>query len=785
MKIGLQLQWPPIIKIPHQITAEASRKGSTTLSNLNKTESVYNTNPDEVLLTKGVPGYYGILSDPEVSSDFTQMLNLVMSGYQWKPGDSSIEGLRNADFVSTAISRLPGSPLTALRNQIFGNAFITGLSVIEPEWALKEFPDFGQVLTFSNLNVKPTQSFIDASPTGIIVDTNGKILGFKQSSSMGAKQVKREDVMYYAYRGNDNNRWGRSGFSEIFDAAVRKREIYQIYVVFMGTNASGIRIAEVSEEEADNPALMAEAQAVMNDLAPLQSLAVDPRWKLDIKIPPGAAGSHFQGMLDSQDLQIRKGILGDSAFSGQADSSGSYSSREVSQNNVQQMLRSIGIAYCEDIGEQIAPLLLNANGFTGPVPTLVPEAIKKGDGDPKEVIENLSKAGLLGRIEDTPLLELAKTIFLPLGISIDGLKEKDTKKQPASVVPSTPEDSEKPDGKIATPKPTATPEPNDAEEDPKEVAARQQAKFLEGTTAFGNAPAGRTRADIRRRDKEFKKLSQAGIEDIVETWKVVSGQVLVKLEKALFTPDGKAWKVKNTTQMKEAVEKSITFKSSDMRKSINGVMNKGWAMGAGHAEETIKVQAAGVAVSVQPRTISNTMAKAMLNNRTMVSINAKYAGITQDMYLLLENAVVGGQAPPAVVGPMRDLLEKNGYPPSRATTIVNTSLNWTYNESRMNVYRPLHDPTGAIPGSIVGYIFAIVDDTDTTDVCLGYANQAFRVDDPNLPQPPLHYNCRSQLIAVFAHEVPWTPRSEGAFVSLADSKKLSTMVKPGWGGIAA
>jgi uncharacterized protein with gpF-like domain len=70
-------------------------------------------------------------------------------------------------------------------------------------------------------------------------------------------------------------------------------------------------------------------------------------------------------------------------------------------------------------------------------------------------------------------------------------------------------------------------------------------------------------------------------------------------------------------------------------------------------------------------------------------------------------------------------------------------------------------------------------DDYTTDECEFLNGQFFRVDDPNIPLPPLHHNCRSVLIPVFTGEEPWSP---GGWTTLEQSKEWSGLTAPGFGG---
>lgn len=758
-----------------RLTAADNMRQSTAsqLANLNTSDAAYNPNNDPVVIARGIGAYYEMLRDPEIASDFTQVLNLMMPGYQWKPGDSSLEAARNADFMTEALKVLPGSSLSVIRNRILGNAFISGFSVFQPELTTVELPGYGMCIVYKNLNVKPSNSFVEASPTGIIVDQQGHILGFKQGTDFGGKEIKADAAFFFSYRGNENNWWGRSGFYECYDPWIRKREIYKVYATFMNSNASGIRTIEVSEEEADDPALMADAQAVANDLAPLQSLAVDPRWKMNINIPPGTAGMHFLRMVMEQDLQIRKGMLGDSAFSGQAGSAGSHASREVSQGNVRGSLYSDGLAFCEDIAEQIAPFLLELNGFSGPAPILVPEPVHEATGDSDELekrIATLDKLGLIPRMPETTLLELAKQALKPLGIAIDRLEERKVT-PPVNTQPRQPEPQQAPEEAV---------QPGGSQQGEPGITAEEYEAALQ--LSFANAPAGRTLTDIRRRGKQADAAFESSLSDLEETWNGVLPQLMNALESALFVPGNLTWKVKNIEELDKALHDTIRYKSSEVRKSLDATKSRAWDLGEAQAKEMIPVKAVGLTLS--PTKVSNANAKNLLRIRTRHEVNARYQQIEDEMYWLLENGFTGEESPVALIPRMRELLEVNGFAGRYAATIVNNAFFGSFNESRMNLFREIEDPTGQIPGSIIGYVFAAVDDHDTTPLCRGYNGRAFKSDDPSLPQPQLHHNCRSQLIPVFTGEKPWTPESSGEFLSLEESKKMSADIPDGWGKVA-
>ena len=86
---------------------------------------------------------------------------------------------------------------------------------------------------------------------------------------------------------------------------------------------------------------------------------------------------------------------------------------------------------------------------------------------------------------------------------------------------------------------------------------------------------------------------------------------------------------------------------------------------------------------------------------------------------------------------------------------MNTAMATAHNMGKMAVYKPLEDPFGADPGSITGYQYVSNKGSFIEPLCVGIENQFFRCNDPNLPNPPLHFGCSGTLAPVFAHETPW------------------------------
>lgn len=107
---------------------------------------------------------------------------------------------------------------------------------------------------------------------------------------------------------------------------------------------------------------------------------------------------------------------------------------------------------------------------------------------------------------------------------------------------------------------------------------------------------------------------------------------------------------------------------------------------------------------------------------------------------------------------------------SRLEGIIRTNINKAYNEARKQEFESL--PTGAI----VAYQYSAIMDNRTSDVCASLDGTFFSPSELSYYSPPLHINCRSLVVPVFADdEFAWsevkapppTEQIDGGFLKLA------------------
>jgi len=106
--------------------------------------------------------------------------------------------------------------------------------------------------------------------------------------------------------------------------------------------------------------------------------------------------------------------------------------------------------------------------------------------------------------------------------------------------------------------------------------------------------------------------------------------------------------------------------------------------------------------------------------------------------------------------------------PGRIETVVRTNYMDAYNAGRQAVFTD-----SDIKDEIPAYQYSAIMDGRTSDVCDGLDGNIYKSNNPIWSQiwPPLHFNCRSIVVPIFADEF------DGV-----ESKPPTIMPEPGFGG---
>lgn len=159
--------------------------------------------------------------------------------------------------------------------------------------------------------------------------------------------------------------------------------------------------------------------------------------------------------------------------------------------------------------------------------------------------------------------------------------------------------------------------------------------------------------------------------------------------------------------------------------------------------------------------------------------------LVKDAQAIIYNAIQTGELPEETIQKLHQVFEPYvGDPfsivddvqlePFRLETILRTNATDAFNQGRLTEARSF------APGLILAMEFSAILDDRTTEICRELDGRLFRMDDPDLDRfkPPLHFNCRSMLVAVPAGiEI-----DKDDFVTGGIKGAVLDLMSPGFGG---
>lgn len=705
-----------------------------------------------------------MLLDPEVYSAVCIRVTAMLPDLRFGAGDSSEEAKRQAEFVTQALSKLPGGALETL-SKILTKACVEGFNISEKHWTKGNLPGFKNAEYFENLRMIPAESFLH--PEAFKLSDSGLITAVEEYATAEQNLVDIDDIFYFAHGGDSSH---PRGFS-ILDAAhspwAFKREALQLYTVLLGVNASGMRIGKMDKEEFRIKELRDEVIAVLRGMASQPTLVIPDNMELDIQ-QPNAVGNHFiDAIREIANKEIRKAIYFDETLSAEGRFTGGYASKQVSEDIVGRVMLKEGKAFTHAIKNYLVIPLLERNSFdmTVPSPVPIPIPAKNTDTDPKQVIETLSlgySSGVLTiRMADTVQEEIAKRILegidVQLGDVIPTAVEAVQTKDPLDAISS----------------------PSDALSDALNEASKKNALPIKA--ALGKEPKGRTTKDRQREDSEFQLDLIKAVEEVQTACAQVTIKQLDALSVALFA--GNSWKVTNLSELRKEISIALLTGARQLGTAIDSAISRGWKLGNIHANRILEARgkikaAAGYAT---PQFLTEQSVEELIRNRRILNLDKIYGRMNEDVFIRLENLINGKTTPQTAMAQINELLQSNGFmKPGLARTIVDTNYATAYNRSRQNVFSPFEDITGRTPGAIDRYIFVAIIDNVTTDICRKLNNATWLVNDPSIVHPPVDYGCRSRLIPVFYGEELW---NGGTVLDTKSSAELAAGVRPGFGSV--
>lgn len=694
-----------------------------------------NTNPDGIVSTHGIEAYKEMLRDAEIYADLEIRLCGMMPGLQVIEADDSEEAEIAARLVRRVFDRMSGSMLLKLRDGILREALVSGFAVAEEVQEVYEDVEFGSVIGLRDLKVKPSENF------EIQTDAFGNIIAIQQRTMRGTIAAPLDRLIYYAFKGTSDNPYGRSILHGAYNAYKLKTHVFREYAMFLDANAGGIRKATINKNDFSQQ--RDKVKQILNRLSADTSIVLPDSVDLDIMLPSGSAGEHFvKAIREVCNKEIRKAILYDESINAEGMATGSYASKKVSQNIVYETLAIQGGAFAEIIKEQLIKRILEWNGFDDyPTPILTAAPTMQQDADPASAITALSTAYTSGLITEP----------LPIRVQED-IQRRMVEGFGATWVEEL----------VETP-------------DEGEARAEDDTPAL----VMFSAPSGRTKADMLRRKKRIKANEKIAVEKWLETAGETKGKLETAIGKVLFDRSGN-WRTEITTNgvpKLGAIRKALSSVShtggSLLRRMLTDVAFNEYELGKKDAQDMVPIEAA-VLPSAR---LSQAQAAEIISQDVYMALSSYYTNLDKHLFYAVRNVTLAGGSPQLAALEIGGVVAKE-LGATAGQRITQGILTSGYMMGQKEIF-------SGISENIAGWKYDATYDDVTCEDCIAWHDTFIAADDPGLPSPPMHGNCRCVLIPVYAGEDPGGWVSGGEWATSSEVGKLNSLHNNaiGYGGL--
>jgi SPP1 gp7 family putative phage head morphogenesis protein len=151
--------------------------------------------------------------------------------------------------------------------------------------------------------------------------------------------------------------------------------------------------------------------------------------------------------------------------------------------------------------------------------------------------------------------------------------------------------------------------------------------------------------------------------------------------------------------------------------------------------------------------------------------------VLKEVYHAIDSGLRSGQFASDIIANIENTIKEYGN--KYALTIARTNSSDAYNTAQANLFM-----SDNVRPYIEAYMFSAIMDDNTTDICRGLDGQIIRQGDPDFKKylPPLHFNCRSELVPIFINE---SENEDSYFYGYKDNMKpIDKSIQPseGFGG---
>tara|TARA_Y100000310_G_scaffold72045_1_gene68039 strand:+ start:20070 stop:22451 length:2382 start_codon:yes stop_codon:yes gene_type:complete len=735
-------------------------------------------NPDQLAAKKGSGIYRKMLRDPQVKSAFNLVLDIMVSRtYRFdKPDDSPLQEEISQFFDYQINEFISGTWLQAMRAILLAKAH--GFSVSEKVYKVGEWQG-NQKWLVKAIKPKPYETFTFEN------DVYGNISKIIQEQDNDRKTLDPNKFIIFVSYPEIDPVYGESDLRACYRAYWEKDNILKFRNIYLERSAGGFWIANPSEEGGSlSTAEEADFKKMLENVTATTAMMVPRGWKVDLE--HGFNTEAYEKAAIHCDKQIAKALMVPNllGFSEQG-TTGALAQSKTQLETFFRVIDRQGGDLADTLNEQFFKELAWWNYGVKQFPRFTFETLTTAEK--REVAE-------------------AWIIATEKGVVINTVEDENRTRELLQY------DARDPETELLNPPVEPEPAPKLEEFDDNEYRrlVKNIDEIIDDTTSHRfkeSAPLWVGRTNFVDIEKSLDEDEDSFFTDLAKDIDSAFSEIKRKIKEinSSMPEKDKVNIQKEVRKMDDAISKET---KSNMKETVRIYLRQSYKRGRKAAQKELKSASKNMSEIVQDRikiSIDYAQRKAIdpitqegvsnfeqgLGIKTADKVFAeksfKITGdLTEEMVSKAKQVILNGiqnelsvdemieqlqEVLPTLVGKIDEetgQIDQNER--SRLETIVRTNVLDAFNQARMSVFT---DPD--LDNFVEALQFSAILDSRTTEICRRYDGRIFSLDDQiwKALQPPLHFSCRSVLIAITAVD-EWTESSKARHDD-------GTLVQPGAG----
>lgn len=566
------------------------------------------------------------------------------------------------------------------------------------------------------LALKPFETFMFAP------DQFGNIRKCIQRYEGYTQDIDMSRFVHYVQNSDVDPHYGQSELREAYRAWFSKDMAIRFWNIHLERHSSGFLKIQPSEgtEIRQGSAEYNTLVSAMSNLSPKSALMLPSGVNAELIHPSNTDA--FERAITVHDKAIAKALLVPNLLGiSEQGSTGSYSQSQTQLEAFLWTLEAETKRLEEIINEHVFKDLGEINFGSGPYPRFrfkpLSEAVKMN------VIKTWNELVKSGAVTAT---ETDETHIREL---LDFPEAGETEPPPAMIPGQMPGQSIP--GQPAPGQPQAKETPDETVIGKEQIKPKPDMK-----AAFAKAVK---RVDFAVIDNNSAKITQATNNKVTEALK--DGAEAIKTfirENDLFKNPDKIADVGIPARIMTRIKKAAELGLKDA-----------WDLGAMHARKELE-KASGTRFAADTMRLTDEAAQKFLEARAYTFAGDLASSTKKKVTTVLYNGIKDGWAMDEILSRIDDELGSQVFP--HAATAVRTIIFESVNEARYELFA-----SPEMAGFVEGLEFSAILDGRTTEVCQHMDGRDYKIDNPVWEKytPPLHFNCRSLLIAITSKD-QWT-----------------------------